>query len=184
MAYAPESFHIIAQNCRGLNTPKKRAHLLQDLKRRRVLIALLQETHLRDTDTHRLQKKHYKTTFYSNHPTARKAGVSILLNTDLHFTRSKTLTDTDGRYLFVKGTISQTTYTFASVYAPNANQVKFLCKTLLKLAIFAEGILILDGDFNLPLDPIADTSNGHSTIAHAAIRRIHKTLQDMRLVDT
>ncbi|CAH2322500.1 Hypothetical predicted protein, partial [Pelobates cultripes] len=56
--------------------------------------------------------------------------------------------------------------------------------TLSKLATFTEGILILGGDFNLPLDPLADSSTGHSTITQAAIRRIRKTLQDIRLVDT
>ncbi|CAH2219781.1 Hypothetical predicted protein [Pelobates cultripes] len=184
MAHAPAPFHIITQNCRGLNAPEKRSHLLQDLKRRRVSIALLQEMHLREADTHRIQNKHYTTTYHSSHQTTRKAGVSILLSTNLQFTHSETLKDTDGRYIFVKGTIAQRTYTFASVYAPNTNQVKFLRRTLLKLATFTEGILILGGDLNLPLDPIADTSTGHSTIAQTAIRRLRRTLHDLRLVDT
>ncbi|CAH2220953.1 Hypothetical predicted protein [Pelobates cultripes] len=184
MTYSAAPFHIITQNCRGLNAPEKRAHLLQDLKRRQVSIALLQETHLRDVDNHRLRNKHYHTTFHSNHPTARKAGVSILLNTNLQFTHSETVVDPNGRFLFVKGMISQKTYTLASVYAPNKSQAKFLCRTLLKLAAFTEGILVLGGDFNITLEPLSDSSTGHSSIAQAAIRRIRKTLQDLRLVDT
>ncbi|CAH2250879.1 Hypothetical predicted protein, partial [Pelobates cultripes] len=61
--------------------------------------------------------------------------------------------------------------------------VKFLHRTLLKLATFTEGILILGGELNLPLDPIADTSTGHSTVAQTAIRTLRRTLLDLRLVD-
>ncbi|CAH2276730.1 Hypothetical predicted protein [Pelobates cultripes] len=143
-----------------------------------------QETHLRAAKTHRLMDRRFPDSFHSTHPTARKAGVAILLASDLHFHRSDTMADPNGRYLFVKGTVAQKTYTFASIYAPNTKQAKFFRNTLLKLANFTEDALMVGGNFNTPLDPILDSSIGHSSIPQTAIRTIRRILRDMRLVDT
>ncbi|CAH2315101.1 Hypothetical predicted protein [Pelobates cultripes] len=174
MAYTTAPFRITTQNCRGRNSLEKRSHLLRDLKHGRVSVAMLQETHLKMS----LKSRSYPTSFHSTHPTARKVGVAILLANSVQFTLTDQLADPNGRYLFIKGTISQKTYTFATLYAPNAKQTMFLCKTISKLA------LVLGGDFNAPLDPLYDSSVGHSSILHSAVRTIRKTLRDLRLVDT
>ncbi|CAH2250629.1 Hypothetical predicted protein, partial [Pelobates cultripes] len=182
-AFTAAPFRVVTQNCRGLNAPEKRAHLLRELKQQHVSVALLQETHLRVTDTRRLTDRRFPDAFHSTHPTARKAGVAILLANSLHFTQSDMMADGYGKYLFVKGVVAQRTYTFASIYAPNTKQAKFLRATLLKLANFTEGALIMGGDFNAPLDPILDSSTGHSSIPQTAIRTIRRTLRNLRLVD-
>ncbi|CAH2306963.1 Hypothetical predicted protein [Pelobates cultripes] len=75
-------------------------------------------------------------------------------------------------------------YTFATIYTPNTGQASFIRRTLTKLARFTEGILVFGGDFNIPLDPLIDTSTGRSSIPHSAIRTVHKALRDLRLVDS
>lgn len=68
--------------------------------------------------------------------------------------------DANGRFLFLKGHIGGVKVTLATVYVPNVHQDTFISKTLTKLAEFAEGKMILGGDFNIPLDPRIDTSPG------------------------
>ncbi|CAH2248181.1 Hypothetical predicted protein [Pelobates cultripes] len=126
---------------------------------------MLQETHFRSGATPTLQNKSYPTNHFCNHPTARKAGVAILLSTELEFQVLDTVTDTQGRYLFLKGTIAGKLYTFANIYVTNKRQAMFLKSTLAKLNDFSEGILVLGVDFNVPLDPILDSSTGHSSIS-------------------
>ncbi|CAH2219285.1 Hypothetical predicted protein, partial [Pelobates cultripes] len=183
MTYIPAPFRITTQNCRGLNTAERRSHLLRELAREQVSIAMLQETHFKSTDTHRLKSRHYPVNYHSTHPTTRKVGVAILLNANLQFKLTDQLSDPSGRFLFIKGTILQKTYTLASVYAPNAKQATFLRKTISQLATFTEGTLLIGGDFNAPLDPLSDSSTGHSSIPQTAIRTIRKSLRDLRLVD-
>ncbi|CAH2329350.1 Hypothetical predicted protein, partial [Pelobates cultripes] len=59
----------------------------------------------------------------------------------------------------------------------------FLKSTLAKLNDFSEGILVLGGDFNVPLDPILDSSTGHSSISQLHLRAIRRTLGEMDLAD-
>ncbi|CAH2311611.1 Hypothetical predicted protein [Pelobates cultripes] len=182
MAYRPDPLKIITQNCRRLNLPERRTNLLRELQRERVAIALLQETHFREGAAPTLKNKHYPTNYYGNHPTAKKAGVAILIAARLQFQEQDRLIDHNGRYAFVKGNIAGRCYTFATIYVPN-NQSRFLKNTLKALTDFTEGTLIAGGDFNVTLDPKVDSSTGHSSILQREIRTIHHTLKTLRLVD-
>ncbi|CAH2318848.1 Hypothetical predicted protein [Pelobates cultripes] len=174
---------IITQNCRGLNLPERRTNLLRDLQRERVAVALLQETHFREGAAPALKNKQYPTNYFSNHPTAKKAGVAILIAARLQFQEQDHLIDHNGRYAFVKGNIAGRCYTFATIYVPNNNQSRFLKNTLKALTDFTEGTVVTGGDFNVTLDPKVDSSTGHSSIPQREIRTINHTLKTLRLVD-
>ncbi|CAH2284406.1 Hypothetical predicted protein [Pelobates cultripes] len=88
-----------------------------------------------------------------------------------------------GRFLFIKGSIAECTYTFACVYAPNIHQRKFLRQTLTKLERFREGFLIMAGDLNVALEPGTDTSRGVSAFSPHGLRSIRNGLRDAGLVD-
>uniref|UniRef100_A0A8B9GXD4 Endonuclease/exonuclease/phosphatase domain-containing protein n=1 Tax=Astyanax mexicanus TaxID=7994 RepID=A0A8B9GXD4_ASTMX len=53
------SLHIVSWIVNGLNGQIKRTDCLDHLHRQRVDIALIQESHLRKTDTGRFSNKHY-----------------------------------------------------------------------------------------------------------------------------
>ncbi|CAH2315829.1 Hypothetical predicted protein [Pelobates cultripes] len=74
-------------------------------------------------------------------------------------------------------------YTIATIYTPNRNQASFLRNTLHKLEEFTDGILLVGGDFNAPLDPALDSSSGHSCLSQRNIKSIRQTLDSLRLVD-
>lgn len=66
----------------------------------------------------------------------------------------------------------------ANVYVPNSKQALFYRSTLKILSDFQEGIFILGGDFNVPLNPIQDTSTGTSSIFYGVLRNIKTQLQN------
>lgn len=86
------------------------------------------------------------------------------------------LVDSYGRYLFLKGNLGNMPCTLANIYAPNQDQAGFLSISLNILKDFAQGCIILKGDFNVPKEPKIDTSQGTSSISHKCLPLIHKCL--------
>lgn len=70
------------------------------------------------------------------------------------------MVDPGGRYIIIKGKYASKPITLANMYCPNKHQISFFRKTCDLLSSFLEGIVILGGDFNVPLNPALDTSTG------------------------
>ncbi|CAH2282682.1 Hypothetical predicted protein [Pelobates cultripes] len=134
----PAQFKVWSNNVRGLNTPEKRSQLLRQLWAEKVSVALLQETHFRGQASPKLENSRFPLGYYANHPEAKKTGVAILFSRTVPFQLLDTMTEPDGRFLFLKGTIAHHTYTFACIYSPNRRQHTFLSKILRKLEKFRE----------------------------------------------
>lgn len=175
---------IISLNARGLNIPERRSQLLLTMQRSKADIIFLQETHFRTDAIPKLQNQYYPTTFHATSQTSKSKGVSILLSKHWPLQLTDTLTDVEGRYLFIKGVLFGKKITFANIYAPNSHQVKFFRDITSALLTFQEGILILGGDLNVPLNPIQDTSTGTSSLPYAALKAIKSQLQLLLLHDS
>lgn len=70
------------------------------------------------------------------------------------------------------------------MYFPNTAHIPFCRKIVDELKWFAEGCIILGGDFNVPLYPQKDTSTGHTTVTYRTLRRLKILLNSLSLVDT
>lgn len=68
----------------------------------------------------------------------------------------------------------------ANIYCQNAHQVSFVSRICDSLAAFKEGSLIL-GDFNVPPDPLLDTSTGSASFPFRAFRRMKIDLMSLDL---
>ncbi|CAH2248946.1 Hypothetical predicted protein, partial [Pelobates cultripes] len=117
-----------------------------------VSVAFLQETHFKEGNAPTLCDRGFPQGFFTNHQDAKHSGVAILFAQTVPFQCTATQVDPLGRYLFVKGTIADRLYILANVYCPNRGQHTFLARTLSLLEKFREGLLVLAGDLNLPLD--------------------------------
>ncbi|CAJ0930539.1 unnamed protein product [Ranitomeya imitator] len=98
-----------------------------------------------------------KQILYSNH----KQHVSVLLLQETHF-KTEVLDskiDAEGRFVFLKLAWRSCELIVANVYFPNQDQQKFgySCKKLLENFAGASPI-ILEGDLNLPMNPLVDVS--------------------------
>uniref|UniRef100_A0A8C5PM05 Reverse transcriptase domain-containing protein n=1 Tax=Leptobrachium leishanense TaxID=445787 RepID=A0A8C5PM05_9ANUR len=181
--YAARDLQLQSHNVRGLNLPEKRSRLLRDLRAARVSVAFLQETHFRAGSSPTLGDVNYPMGFFSNFSHSKARGVAILISKEVPFVVDTTLTDEGGRYLFVRGSIFDTVYTFVSIYLPNKKQHSCLLRILRTLESFQQGTTIIAGDFNVALEPQVDSSVGRSAIPAHVLRSIRRTLHDHRLVD-
>ncbi|CAH2283795.1 Hypothetical predicted protein [Pelobates cultripes] len=118
----------------------------------RASVSFLQETHFQGGDAPALRDRRFPIGYFANHRDSKKAGVATLFASTVPFNCVEKKADPNW-HLFLKGTIADRRYTFASVYAPNAKQHRFLAKTARLLEGFREGLLILAGDINVPMDP-------------------------------
>uniref|UniRef100_A0A8C5PEB2 Reverse transcriptase domain-containing protein n=1 Tax=Leptobrachium leishanense TaxID=445787 RepID=A0A8C5PEB2_9ANUR len=182
--FAPRDLRLTSYNVRGLNTPEKRSKLFRELRSMRTSVALLQETHFRLGSTQALQHPDYPLGYFGSYSEGKSRGVAILISRLIPFEVEDTLTDPSGRYIFVKGRIAGTFYTFASIYLPNTAQHRSLQRILTSLRDFQKGCLYVGGDLNVPLDPRVDTSTRVSGVPQSTIRHIRRTLDSLRLVDS
>lgn len=133
-------------------------------------IIFLHETHFKTESTPKLSNARYPTSLHATNQASKSKGVSIIFAKHCPFQISDTCTDQEGRYIFIKGSLHRKPITLANIYVPNFKQVPFFRSTVWLLSTFQEGILILGGDFNVPLTPLHDTSTGTSSMPYKALR--------------
>uniref|UniRef100_A0A803K6Q4 Endonuclease/exonuclease/phosphatase domain-containing protein n=1 Tax=Xenopus tropicalis TaxID=8364 RepID=A0A803K6Q4_XENTR len=140
---------VYSLNTNGLNEPIKRSQILKECAKTGAKIVLLQETHFKESKVPKIPDHTYKTIFTSNNPDKKATGAMILLHKNLPFKLTASRKDTEGRYIMIKGNLSNSKITIASVYSPNTNQITFLSKFTKDLESFAEGITLV-GEFAIP----------------------------------
>jgi exonuclease III len=74
----------LALNVNGLNSPIKRHHLTNWIKKEDPIICGLQETHHINRNKHRLRMKVWKKIYQANGP-RKQAGVTILISDKVDF---------------------------------------------------------------------------------------------------
>uniref|UniRef100_A0A8C5PLK8 Endonuclease/exonuclease/phosphatase domain-containing protein n=1 Tax=Leptobrachium leishanense TaxID=445787 RepID=A0A8C5PLK8_9ANUR len=181
--YTSGSLKLLTYNVRGLNTPQKRTKILRELRAQKAAVAFIQETHFRGDSSPTLRDRFFPTGYFSSFTGGKSRGVAILLAREVPFKEKGVQLDQNGRFLFIKGTIGDTLYTFASIYLPNKAQHRSLSIILRELSAFQEGTLVLAGDFNVALDPQLDTSTGTSSLPHTIASRMRRVLDSYRLID-
>jgi exonuclease III len=75
---------VLAFNVNGLNSPVKRHHLTNWIKKEDPTICCLQENHLMDRNKHRLRVKGWKRIYQTNGP-QKQAGVAIFISDKADF---------------------------------------------------------------------------------------------------
>lgn len=105
-------------NVNGLNNPVKRSRVMSKIKRQKIQILFLQETHLSPNEHEKLQKFGFRNVFYSSFKTTHKRGVAVLIHNSLYFELTKQIRDKEGRYILVQGKIEGSLVTLLSIYMP------------------------------------------------------------------
>lgn len=147
--------NIISWNVKGLRSPNKRMKILRHLKRHKVNIALLQETHLQVEDYHRMRKL-WVGEVVGSPALGNKAGVMILFNKNLSYNILSVENDTHGRLVTTGVKFPTFSIQITNVYAPNSPDEKalaFITEWGLKTSLTHH---VLGGDFNTVLHPNED----------------------------
>lgn len=164
--------------------PEKRSQVLSVLAKQKAQFIFLQETRFHLDSIPKLTNYLSHIAIHSTNPTAKTKRASILLSKHAPFQLLDSLVDPEGRFVFIKGLYASKPLTLANIYSPNEYQVSFFRKISDLLLSFREGMVLLEGDFNVPLNPDIDTSSGTSMLSYRALRQIKLQLQGLALHDT
>ena len=161
---------FVTWNVKGMNGPNKRARIFSHLKRLKAEIVFLQETHLNIADTFRLRKNWVGQSFHSNFNTKAR-GAAILIHKKILFTPSQTISDPQGWFVIVSGSLFNTPVVLVSVYAPNWDDVSFINKLTSLIPNLNTHRLIFAGDLNTVTDPAIDRSSP-KTLARSKMSKV------------
>lgn len=163
---------VISHNTKGLNIPEKRRTLLKELKKGKPRFVFLQETHFKTQQIPKMTDSFFTQAYHATNDLAKSKGVSILIGREASFELTDKLIDPEGRFIFLKGNCCGKPITLANVYFPNTAHLTFCRKIVGQLKDFGSGCIILGGDFNVPLNPLSDTSTGKTYITYKILKQI------------
>lgn len=175
------SLKICSWNVNGIHTPIKRRKVLTYLKKEGVHIALLQETHLDDTEHLKLQQGGFGQPCFSSF-TSRSRGVVILFQKNLPFKVEQCIKDKNGRYIIVKGELYGEMFAILNVYYPPGHPSDFLATAFSELADLNIRNTFVGGDLNCHLNPCMDKFPVGKTFSHHA-KFINGLCEDLDYID-
>ena len=184
MNAAKRRIKLYSLNTKGLNIPEKRSKLLLLLKKSGSDIIFLQETHFKTDNYTIFTDKYFPHILHATNSDSKSKGVSILISKHCPIQILDTKVDREGRFLFIKGTLYNQSVTLANIYAPNRLHAPFFTDIIESLELFASGLVILGGDFNLTMNPLLDTSSGSSKTPYRTLNLIKKLLHRLSLHDS
>ena len=179
---ASDKVKIASFNVNGILSPIKRSRIVTKMKKEKIDIVYLQETHLNDLEHKKVIGTGYNKLYYSTYRAKHKRGVAILISTRIAFEPTFEHKDREGRFVMVKGTINGSPFTLINVYAPPGSDLTFYTEVMDLIATHSEGTLICGGDWNLHIQPILDVSNSPST-NKSINNKFSKLIHNIGLID-
>ncbi len=169
----------------GLNSAVKRTRVLEYLHLKSISCALIQETHLKQSNVARFQNKYYKLAAFSCALNKTK-GVLILVNRKLNLTIEHLGSDEKGIFVFIRCKIYNNNNRLAlvSIYGPNETDsaVTFLTQISKTLLEQIDCPLVVGGDFNAVVNPALDKSQSDTT-ANPSSKLLNKFITELNLID-
>uniref|UniRef100_A0A3P9LGY2 exodeoxyribonuclease III n=1 Tax=Oryzias latipes TaxID=8090 RepID=A0A3P9LGY2_ORYLA len=166
----------------SIHHPIKRKKILSSLKKDKVQIAFLQETHLVDKEHMKLKRDWVGQAHYSSF-SSNSRGVAVLIHKSVPFVLETCKKDPEGRYILLHGTIQDVHLTMMNIYAPSPPLSSFWTKIASELAEYKCDLTLLGGDFNCVLDNNLDRSpiptDGRCNMGGT----LAKMLEELNLVD-
>uniref|UniRef100_A0A3Q3BYN0 exodeoxyribonuclease III n=1 Tax=Haplochromis burtoni TaxID=8153 RepID=A0A3Q3BYN0_HAPBU len=166
--------------CLGLTILRRK--IISLLKKDRVQIALLQETHLTDSEHLKLKRDWVGQIYYSSF-NSKSRGVAILVHKNLPFTLHTIVRDTDGRFILITGLLYGELILLGSVYAPNTFDRSFYSNFLAKTSPVCPNHVIIGGDFNCGLNPETDYNPPKSQPSSKMAKATTDLCSDLGLFD-
>ncbi len=93
-------------------------------------------------------KSNWITQMYQSTFSTKARGVAILIRKNVPFVHQKTISDINGRYIIVLGSINSKQITLVNLYAPNHDDLLFFQKVFKLIPSISESNIIIGGDFN------------------------------------
>lgn len=146
---------ILSWNVRGALDKIKRGAILRQAKRYSAEILMLQETHLLGTKASCLLRYGFAQAFHAGFARGSR-GVAILIHGWIPYLHSRAWVDTQGRYIFLQGTIYGEQVILGSVYAPPPLSWTPAERILTLWEDIPPGVAVICGDWNYVMDGSRD----------------------------
>ena len=126
---------MISFNVRGLSEVNKRRQIFNYIKKHKVDIALLQETHSSSRTSNSWHNKWGGNILYS-HRATNSRGVAILFKHGKNFKIKRVDRDEAGRIIIIEVEIEDNkNITISNIYAPNEDNPKFFLSLMTRLGL-------------------------------------------------
>lgn len=90
-----QNLKVISYNINGILNPVKRSKILSKLKKEKIHIALLQETHLTAPEHEKLKRMGFTKIYYSSYKMGHRRGVATLISDRVPFELSSEIKKAD-----------------------------------------------------------------------------------------
>lgn len=168
-------------NTNGLKT--KIEKVKTEIEKHNCHVAFIQETHIGPNDKCIFKSFDSSKSFFTTYRSTER-GVAILIKKDiLGKSKIDRRKDASGSYIVVKCTLRGQLYTLVSVYVHQVD-ARPLKKLRMLLENFAEGILLIGGDFNIALNPYLDRESSTVNERHIMLKpTVDRFMTSFHLVD-
>lgn len=173
---------IISLNVKGVGHVVKRQKIISLLKKENAQIALLQETHLTDSEHIKLRRGWVGQVFYSSY-NSHSRGVAILIHKKLQFTLEEIIKDDEGRFVIISGFLFGERILIGSIYGPNAFEPSFFSRLLAAASSHLTPFTLFRGDFNCVQDASVDQSPSKPAFTSKKAARLKELGADLGLFD-
>ena len=177
-----QDIKIVSFNVNGLINPNKRGRILSKLRKDKVQIAYLQETHLSDVEHAKLNKSGFKHVYSSSYKSGPRRGVAILISRTVNYEHISEIKDKEGRFILIIGKIEGTIVSLLNVYAPPGSDWSFYKQIFHIMVTKSQGILLNAGDYNFRLKPHLDASGGNPEPTPIA-KKVTSLMKEVGIVD-
>ena len=178
-----QDIKFVSFNVNGLGNPIKRGKVLSKLKKDKVQIAYLQETHLGEVEHSKLAKKGgFNHIFSSSYNQGPRRGVAILISRTISYEHISEIKDKKGRFVMVICRIEGVLMTLLNLYAPPGSEWPFYKRIFDLMVTQSQGIMVCAGDLNQRLQPHLDASAGDMEPKPLA-RKINLLMNEVGIVD-
>ncbi len=172
----------VSFNVNGLHSPIKRGKVLSKLKKDKIQIAFLQETHMSDIEHNKLNKMGFKYVYSSSYKVGRRRGVATLISSTVKYEHISEFKDKQGRFILTIGKVEGVLVSLFNVYIPPGSDWSFYKKIFEIMTIKSQGTLVCGGDFNIRLNPRLDSSSvkPHSK---GISKKVNALMKEVGIVD-
>ena len=171
---------IITFNVNGVLNPTKRSKILSKLKKEKAQIALLQETHMSQSEHTKLKKMGFRHVFSSSDKSGHKRGVATLISSSVNYEHISEKGDNEGRFIKISGKIEGSLVTIINAYIPPGSDWA-LYRHIFDLMVNSQGVVLLGGDFNLRLTG-KDSSVAANQI-NPISRKVNSLMVELGIID-
>ena len=120
---------VITLNVIGLNISTKRHKKVEWIWKQDLYICCLQEIHIRQRDTRRLQVRGWKEIFHAD-GNQNKAGAAMLISDKTDLKIKNIIRDQEGHYIIIKGSIQEKNIAIVNIHEPNTGAPQNIRQTL------------------------------------------------------